>query len=169
MGMVAYLHLVAPSELVGLLGVPATIHDVLARAYESGDVERTVDLDKAWHCLHFLLSGTAWEGEPPLGFLVNGGTSIGDEDVGYGPARAFSPTEVASIASALGALTLADLVARFDGPRMDALEIYPPGGWEGLEPSDPEEFGYFTQAFEEAKALTARGRDEGMAMLVWLT
>src|SRR5262245_51191373 len=30
-------------------------------------------LDKAWHGIHYLLTGTAWEGVLPLDFLVRGG------------------------------------------------------------------------------------------------
>src|SRR5687768_13192892 len=41
---------------------------------------REIDLDKAWHGLHFLFTGTAWEGAPPECFLVSGGTEIGQVD-----------------------------------------------------------------------------------------
>jgi len=50
------------------------------------DELQRLDLDKAWGGLHFLLTGTAWEGEPPHSFLLDGDT-VGDIDVGYGPAR----------------------------------------------------------------------------------
>src|SRR5262245_58137806 len=46
-----------------------------------------LDTDKAWHITHFLLTGEAWGGAEPLANAVLGGTEIGDEDVGYGPAR----------------------------------------------------------------------------------
>jgi hypothetical protein len=29
----------------------------------------TCDLDKSWHGIHYLLTGSAWEGSPPLNFL----------------------------------------------------------------------------------------------------
>src|SRR5688500_6275073 len=38
----------------------------------------TTDLDKAWHGIHYLLTGTAWEGAEPLNFLVAGGRPVGD-------------------------------------------------------------------------------------------
>ena len=31
--------------------------------------EGTLSLEKAWHGLHFLLTGSDWGGEPPLDFL----------------------------------------------------------------------------------------------------
>jgi hypothetical protein len=46
-----------------------------------------------------------WGGDPPLNFLAIGGVSVGNEDVGYGPARAFRAAEVAEIAAALEALS----------------------------------------------------------------
>src|SRR5687767_14577361 len=45
------------------------------------------DLDKAWHGIHYLLTGTAAEGGKPLDFLVSGGREVGNVDIGYGPAR----------------------------------------------------------------------------------
>lgn len=57
-----------------------------------------VDLDKSWHGLHFLFTGTAWEGEEPACFLVLGGEGIGN-DVGYGPARVLMPDDVGRFAA----------------------------------------------------------------------
>lgn len=50
----------------------------------------SVDLDKAWHAIHYLLTGEADEVPGPLGFLVSGGAPVGAIEVGYGPARAFT-------------------------------------------------------------------------------
>src|SRR5262245_61651019 len=64
-----------------------------------------MDLDKAWHGIHFLLTGSAWDGEEPLCFLVKGGEEIGDEDFGYGPARILSPNQIAAWADSLSAIS----------------------------------------------------------------
>jgi len=55
------------------------------------------------HGIHFLLTGTAWEGDFPLAFIVRGGREVGD--VGYGPARIFTSDEVQAIANALRPIT----------------------------------------------------------------
>ncbi|GBC61501.1 DUF1877 domain-containing protein [Desulfonema ishimotonii] len=89
----------------------------------SGDEE--IDLDKAWHGIHYLLTGTAWEGNGPENFIILGGREIGNVDVGYGPARAFSSGEVTQISSALHTVSDADLRKRYAPEKMDALEIYP--------------------------------------------
>src|SRR5829696_7547426 len=46
-----------------------------------GDLGPLGNFEKSWHGLHFLLTGTAWEGEPPLNFLLAGGREI---DIGLG-------------------------------------------------------------------------------------
>ena len=83
------------------------------------------DLDKAWHGIHYLLTGTAWEGTEPLNFIVCGGTEVGDVDVGYGPARVFSSDDVKSISTALSDLDDRALRERFNPEEMIRLEIYP--------------------------------------------
>src|SRR5688572_4637046 len=100
MSMIGNFLLVSDDELSKLLASPTLVHGLIDSAYEDRRSD-FVDVDKAWHCLHFLLTGTAWEGDPPLNFIVAGGSEVGDEDVGYGPARGFSSPEVRAIADAL--------------------------------------------------------------------
>jgi hypothetical protein len=73
-----------------------------------------IDLDKAWNGIHFLLTQTAWEGDPPLNFLLLGGTQIGDIDVGLGPARALMSADVTAVDEALKPLDEAVLRSKFD-------------------------------------------------------
>ena len=84
-----------------------------------------VDLDKAWHGIHYLLTGTVWEGGEPLNFLVSGGRSVGDIDVGYGPARVLSAAETRAAHEALTQISDDDLRGRFDPGDMTSKEIYP--------------------------------------------
>jgi len=89
----------------------------------------SVSIDKAWHGLHYLLCGAPEPAPGPLGQAVFSGTEIG-EDQGYGPARYFSPAQVAEIATALLSPGLErDLHARFDAVAMTQIGIYP-GVWE---------------------------------------
>lgn len=125
--MTGHLLLVTDREIRELANAPETVHDFLERrAYEVASPDH-VDIDKTWHALQFLLTGTAWEGALPLGFIVVGGQEIGEEDVGYGPARALDSRAVAALDEALTSLTSAVLLPRYDGPKMEELEIYPGG------------------------------------------
>jgi len=121
--------------LAGLFGGPAaapTPRPDLGLA--TGEVVE-LDLGKAFHGVHFLLSGSAEAGERPLDFLLVGGREVGDEDVGYGPGRVFRAREVSEIHDALRGWTASELRRRFDPVRMNELDIYPSpwdtaSGWE---------------------------------------
>ena len=34
--------------------------------------ENCIDIDKAWHGIHYLLTGTAWGGDPPASWVIFG-------------------------------------------------------------------------------------------------
>jgi hypothetical protein len=90
-------------------------------------------------------------------------------DVGYGPARVFLPAEVRAIDNALKKVSGQDLVSRFDGRRMNELEIYPDSGaWVEIDPNS-DEFGYYSGAFDNVKALIRRGSGDGLGLMVWLS
>lgn len=122
------------------------------------------------HCIHFLLTGTADGGEPPLNFIVVGGREVGAEDVGYGPARVFMSEDVAEIAEALGPIDHEALVQRFDPKLMDRLELYPDAGeWTKIDPRSEDSFGYYSGSFDSIKSLVRRGAAIRSGMLVWLS
>ncbi len=122
------------------------------------------DIDKAWHGIHFLLTGSAWEGIGPEAFIVAGGTEIGKIDVGYGPARAFRSKEVSEIAQRLKGIDKKILENRFDKKAFIENEIYP-DIWD--EP--PEDcLGYLLENFEMLKQLVIKAADDKKALIVYL-
>jgi hypothetical protein len=89
-----------------------------------------LSLDKAWHGVHYLLTGAVEPTETPLGQVVLGGTEIGEDFSGYGEARAFDAAQVARVAAALAdPETEREASSRFDAARMAELQVYP-FGWE---------------------------------------
>ena len=151
------------------LAAPDTIADDL---YPEGDGEPTrsdpeLDLDWSWHGIHYLLTQTAWGGAAPLEFLVRGGHDVGDEDLVYGPARAFMSAEVRHIWHALEPLTREVLAPRFDPERMNALEIYPDGWSSDRGEHDALEglLGYY----EKLRRFVADTAERGHGLLVWLS
>ncbi len=86
--------------------------------------EELLSLDKTWHCLHFLLAGEPWEGELPAASLLAGGSELGEVDVGYGPARALAPEQVADFHRHLESVSESELRERCDPEQMEAAEIY---------------------------------------------
>ena len=126
-----------------------------------------VDLDKSWHGLHYLLTGSAWEGDPPLNFLLVGGRDVGLDEVGNGPARTFSPAETRAVAAALGGLTDEDLQSRFAPAEMMELEIYPEI-WDRA-PAEDDTLGYLMEHVGELRRALAGVVARGHGLLVTLT
>ena len=158
-----------PGLLARLFG--ARVQPTASRAaaelvLEEGEGEAG-DLDKAWHGIHFLLTGTAWEGDPPLNFLVTGGRQVGDEEVGYGPARTFTPAEAREIAGALAAVSDEQLQARFAPQEMMRLEIYPEI-WD-RDPVDDDTLGYLMEYTGQLRAMLASVVERGHGLLVTVT
>ena len=81
------------------------------------------DLDKAWHCIHFMLCGSYDKTETPLSWAVLGGTEIGD-DMGYGPARILEPEQVQAIANAISKIDGEAFKLRYEPKNMKKADIY---------------------------------------------
>jgi hypothetical protein len=103
--------------------------DAVQEATKAADVPSAIsnegvefDMDKAWHGVHFALAGNADGGNPPLDFLVAGGTFI---DTLEPSARSFTAAAVREIHDALSAVTDNELEHRLDGELMTKLGIYP--------------------------------------------
>ena len=131
----------------------------------TGDGEH-LDLDKSWQGLHFLLTGTDLGGDPPLNFIHRPESSIGDVDVGYGPARAVRSGEVHAIAAELERLPGEKLAERFDPEMMMELGIYPEI-WN-RDPADDDTLGYLLQYYEDLRGFVRRAADRDQGIVVYL-
>jgi uncharacterized protein DUF1877 len=127
MSMIGNYLRITEVQLSRLLEDPSTIVDVLYPDDGQGDhaPTRHLDIEKSWHAIQFLLTGDPWSGEPPLQNAVMGGRELGEEDVGYGPARYLSAAEVAAVAAALAGISGEELWSRFDEGGFARAEIYP--------------------------------------------
>ena len=159
----------APSLLSRLFGAkPASKTatrgpDALLLAPNEG---REMDLDKAWHGIHFLLTGRAEGGDAPASFLLHGGREVGDVDVGYGPARALTSAETRAAHQMLAARSDDALRARFDPAAMTRAEIYPEI-WDG-EDADDDALGYLMEGVAELRTFLGAAADEGLGVLITL-
>jgi hypothetical protein len=126
MGMIGNLRPASDSEIERLLANPSEITRFLYGAEADGR-ERVV-LNKAWHAIHFALTGSRLGGQEPLNFLVSEGTPVGEVDVGFGPARALTSAQVRQLAAALAPLEPDEVARRIDLSTFDKEVIYP-GNW----------------------------------------
>jgi hypothetical protein len=133
--------------------------EVLDVGIDAGD---QIDLDKAWHGIHFLLTGTAWEGDHPLNFLLLGGTQIGDIDVGYGPARGFTFASLDEVWSTLKEVDAGTLQSRFDPKLMADLDIYP----EIWQAEGEGALDYCLEYFEDLKSFIGSTVDSGKGVVI---
>ena len=128
-----------PGLLSRILGrTPSPPPPLPALDFAPGEGE-AVNVDKAWHGLHWLLTGTADEGELPLSFLLAGGREVDDGDADIGNTHTLSARETRDVAAALDWLSDDDLRARFDAAEMTRLDLYP-GIWDRGPEDDPLEY-----------------------------
>lgn len=137
--------------------VPAFLYD------ETPDPADFLDLDRSWHAIHFLLNGEAWDGAGPLIDAVLGGELLGEEDVGYGPARYLTPPKVRDVAEALADLPVDELLKRFNADALNEAEIYP-HGWTG----EYHELNYLSQAYAGLVNFFRSAASRGVAMILYL-
>jgi hypothetical protein len=164
MSMIGNYRRVTSLELAALQQAPSGITRFLyPDDYESIPADRHLDLDKTWHAIHFLLTGDSWEGEQPLRNAVLGGTPLGTTDVGYGPARFLTPTEVHAVAAALRTISIADIEAQFDLSKLATADIYP-ASWEDAE----EELEYIRPYYRDLVNFFQRAAEADDAILLYI-
>jgi Domain of unknown function (DUF1877) len=119
-----------------------------------------VSLEKAWHGLHYLLTGEAWGGNGPLAFLLVGGEQLGKDQ--ESPLRWFTPDDTVRIHQDLSGVSDEKLWSRFDADEMEKQQIYPCIWDEGEEDLKQEYLTYF----HELKQVVAAAVQSGQGFLV---
>ncbi|WP_168171199.1 YfbM family protein [Rhodanobacter sp. B04] len=127
--------------------------------------KQTISLDKAWHGIHFLLTGTAWEVKGPAGQAILGGREFG-EDMGYGPARVLSVAQVKAIAEALAKITPENLSVRYSPDAMTKAEIYPTIIWNR---EGPEALVFLLNYYKPLVTFYRRAAEKGQLVVIAIT
>ncbi|MEW4569427.1 YfbM family protein [Tautonia sp. JC769] len=154
MGMYCGLTAVDQDDMLRLLVEPESVGAIL-----DDDSRPSVDLEKSWHGLHYLLNGSGIGGDPPLDFLLVGGEPIGEDDGGV---CLFRPDDVRRLAEALDPIDDAQLWGRFDPGAMAEEGIYP-NIWDEPAADLREEY---TGYFRDLKAFLRRASDDGRAVVI---
>lgn len=124
------LHRVDVDEIARVLADPGIVVTMLFGDDDDEVVApdpRQVDIDRLWHGVHWLLTGTVDESPAGLGAVVFGGTDLGELDCEA--VRLMRPHEVATVYRALVAVPEGELVARYDPVAMDEAQVYPTALW----------------------------------------
>jgi hypothetical protein len=91
------------------------------RVWRTGE---EIDLDKIWHVIHFVLTGSAGKSDRPEGSLLADDLEIGARDVGAGRPWALLPEQTARFAQAVAPLQFEDMKDRFDVAAMRRKKVY---------------------------------------------
>ncbi|THV40650.1 YfbM family protein [Glycomyces buryatensis] len=147
MGMTISFTSVTRQELEKALADPEWAEELLWQD-EKAEQEPDGYLDKSWAGLEYLM------GEAGVGFeFLFEGVNIDEE----GTLFAWSPELVRQTAEELRAVPFERLAAHYDGPAMEAADVYP-RVWEVGASLDYEEFHYVRMvAFFEAAAASGAG------------
>ena len=154
-GMIWVAYRRSPGEAAELVESTDSIESLL----ESADEETFVDLDKAWHGIHWLLTGSQDSTDDVTSEVIFGGKPVG-EDLGYGPARLLDPERVRAVASTLRDLPADELRRRVDLKAMSVAELYP-DIWDETDVIDE----YLVPAYDRLCAFYADAAQEGQAII----
>jgi len=120
-----------------------------------------IDLQKSWHCLNYILTGTASLEDPAAEQSpILGGRPIPDrkDTMGYGPVRYFSAEEVAATLQQLSTFPWARRIAAYDPGTAESLDVYVPD-------HGADELQYYSQLLMRLFEDAAR---KGNAVLSWV-
>ena len=165
MGMIMYLLRISKQELESYIDKPDLfLENRVDDAY-------SMDIDKAWGGILYLLTGKAFA----FGSLEDEVDSLNriffsaqffdeDMDVGYGPAHYLTPEQVAGIHHKIASLTEADLKARYDTEAMNEEEkLYPSLDW------NEKIFEYLYSHFQALQSFFATAASKGEAIVTYLS
>lgn len=162
MGIAAFFTSIPQQTLQSLLEDPEKVVELLYPD-DDEDPPNSMDVDKAWHGLHYLLTGEAEGSDEPLALAILEGTEIGPE-LDFGPARYLTADEVKAVAQALAALTPEALAQRYNPRDMQEKQIYPQI-WERDDPNDVE---YLLDFFPTLQQFYADAAMRGDAVIHWM-
>jgi hypothetical protein len=122
-------------------------------------------VDKAWHAIHFLLTGQTEGGDPPLAWTILGGLELKDEkNYTEGNAlRMLSPDQVKEVAEALAGISADQLLSRATIADMISKEIY------GVSEDEKMAREYIHSCYAELRDFYAEAAKKGNGMLLLLT
>jgi hypothetical protein len=161
-----------PVRFPGVLGfllrlLPIEVSEADPSTPVSPPSDDVLDLEGSWHGLHFLFTGTAWDGELPAAFLVKGGTELdGGEDDEEDVVRVLDPGQVRAIDAWLQSLSRLVLTQRYDARRMIELEIEPEASWAIDNEHEQPGLNRLLNAFEELRGYVRDTCERGYGLVI---
>ena len=156
MGMIIYLRRASPSDIARFTADASGWEEF---AFEEGeDRVDIIDFDKAWHALHFMLTGGADNTEDPLGVIAQDEEKFGADENGFGGFAVISPERMKAFDLALKELDDQTLASRYDPVATDANDIYMA---DVFADDGDEAFEYVTQGVPDLRQFASRCAQSG--------
>jgi Domain of unknown function (DUF1877) len=159
MGMIGRCKTVTPAELESILADPSAVEALIY-----SEATPSLDLDKAWWGIHFLLTGDYGPSSKPLSWAILGGVELDGPDLGYGSPRYLRPDEVVAVAEALAGMPAEALASGFDAAALTEANVYPNIWDEGTDAAD-----YLIHHYKKLGPFYADAAKAGHAMLLWVS
>ena len=162
--MIMYLLRISKQELESYIDKPELfLENRVDDAY-------SMDIDKAWGSILYLLTGKAFASGSPEDevdslnrIFFSAQFFDEDMDVGYGPAHYLTPEQVAGINHKIASLTEADLKSHYDPEAMNKEEkLYPSLDW------NEKIFDYLYFHFQALQSFFATAASRGEAIVTYL-
>jgi hypothetical protein len=127
-------------------------------------LERTecCNIDKTWHAIHFILTGSADEAPLPEGYLLDGGTYLGEPnpDGDTAQPRLLSPEETNAFAEVLRPIDNDEFERRFDHKAMLDADVY------GIDDDEEEDFEIVSECFTELRDFILKAADARQGVMI---
>jgi len=125
------------------------------------------DLDKSWHIVHYLLSGSSGRGEGPLGLIGDDLHPVADLDLGLGKPNVVSSADVKAFTEAAATMSDADFLSRFKPDEMPTDELYMGDVIARGDHDDMME--YALENFHILRDFAAKAAADGEAIITYYT
>jgi hypothetical protein len=172
MGMYGNFKAVTLEELDNFIKC-STTEEISALLSIDGELDTSGDyleIEKKWHGLHFLLTGSPHNGTPPLSWCVFGNHSIGGDEepifFGWIGIRYLLPNEVRQVAQALSETSHKVLASRYLPKDMDQQDVYPIGIWER---DGNRGLNYILSCYPAVVSFYQKAALQDKAMLIYIT
>ncbi len=159
MGMIGYLKRIDRQRLAALIEGK---EDLYAYIHEEEGGE--LDLDKAWHGLHYLLCKDPFGGEGPLFEALMGGRPLNEHEEEDIIVRYLTPEQVQEVAEALAGTEPQQLVDNFDPDDMNDAPVYPASDW-----NDEGELDYLMGYYQPMRDHYRAAAEAGEGMLIYVS
>lgn len=166
MGMIGNYYMTDEETIKKIRQGEILVEDLIYNEEDNVDEEVTLDIDKAWHAIHFTLTGEIDEGNKDniLLKVVLGGKPVNDEDVGYSPAMLITADEVKEINNEIKGISEEDFHSKFNVKDMAKNKIY-----TIIEDEDEDGmFEYVWGHFESLKDFYSKAAEMGKCLLFYI-